>query len=48
MFHILEAFEAQGAPLEATAEDLGGSKEAPGPLRGEFNAVTDSLLFTVF
>jgi len=48
MYHVLEASEPQGAPLETTAGDLGYPKEAPGPLEGDFNAVTDSLLYTVF
>ena len=31
MYHVLEASKVQGAPLEASEEDLGGPQEAPGP-----------------
>ena len=42
-----EAFEAQGTPLEASAEHLGSSEAPPGGLRSEFNAVTDSSAMVV-
>ena len=42
-----EASEAQGAPLEASAEHLGGSEATPGAPQSEFNAVTDSSAIAV-